>query len=93
MVAGRERHDAVPALFRGELQQGVHRAADLERSGALKVLAFQADLDAGTFRHRLAWQEWSAVDVRADAGGGRADRLDADDGFRGGAVVLRCHPR
>src|SRR3954454_4000208 len=76
VVAGRERHDSAPALLRIELQQGVHRPADLERPGALQVLALQPHLHPRPFRERTAGQEGGAVDVGGDAEGGRANVVE-----------------
>ena len=63
-------------VFR-ELQQRVHRPADLERAGALQVLALEPHLDADRFGQRRLAEERRAMDGGAEAGGGGADVVES----------------
>ena len=73
-----KRDDAPFALLFGQLQQGIHGSADLERAGPLQVFALQADLDPDSFRKRVVGEEGGAVDRRCDPGGGSPDVIQTD---------------
>ena len=72
VVAGGEGDHAAAALGFGDLQQGVHRAADLERAGALEVLALEPHLDPDPFRERTGsvrrGVRWTYGPIRAGCG-------------------------
>jgi hypothetical protein len=73
VIARGEGDDAAAALVGGQLEQGIHRAADLERPGALQVFALQTHLDPHSLRERTARKQGGAVDPGADAFGGGED--------------------
>jgi len=80
VVSGGEGHHPIPPLVWGELEEGVHGPADLERPGALQILALEADFDPHSFRNRPGLKERRSVDVELDAGGGGPDIFEAGEG-------------
>ena len=86
MVAGRHGDHAALALLRRELEQGIQRAALLERGGELKVLELDPDIGLGDARQRLAAQAGRVDNGAGDARGGALDIVQGD-----GEIGHRAH--
>jgi hypothetical protein len=78
MVAGRHSDDAALSFVGRELQQGVERAALLERGGELQVLELDPDVGLGDARQRLAPEARRVHHGAADARGGELDVFQRD---------------
>ena len=77
-VAGADGPDAVRQRVGGQLRDGVHRAADLERPDRLKTSSFRIDLRAVAALDRIEPDERRARGDGVDPGGGRANGVDGD---------------
>ena len=68
VVAGRKRDDAAPPDVGGQLRHRVVRAAELERAGALEVLALEEHGGAGTGVDRTGRDHWRPMRDAVQAG-------------------------
>src|SRR5947209_20589712 len=82
VIAGRVRHDAARALGGGERQELVQGAADLERAGALEVLALEEDAAPARIVERRRRDDGRAVDAAGDPLGGGAYVVDRQQRIR-----------
>ena len=85
MVAAGISDDAAGDFFRGELENFVGRATDFKGADGLEGFSFEVDLSGlavAAEAGELGAHERGFDGDGCDAGGGGADLLDGDKGFR-----------
>src|SRR5262249_60712864 len=76
VVARRKRHDTPRTLFAGQREQFVERATDLERAGALEVLALEEYRMPGALVERPAADDQRTMDSSLQPRGRASDLLE-----------------
>jgi hypothetical protein len=81
VIARRARHDAAPAIRRGEPGDLEDRAADLEGAGFLQELELQADGNTGGLGELGGFLEAGPENAAAESLRGRVDQRKGKAGY------------